>query len=199
MALKFILKLEIQIIISKYRLSLAEKFDCRETLINELVADSYQNPISKWQVTIKLYLVGRLYSGNWVDVLQLYICIWWQANDDSDLKSDPTMILVHAWPSHYSVCHFSLCLFPALHTCLSHSIGKSKSCVSVLVTQSFPTLCNPMDCSPPGSSVHGIFQARMLEWVTISFSYINLPTVGRWSGWWKGIWKARSQTRFSWQ
>ena len=38
------------------------------------------------------------------------------------------------------------------------------------VAQSCPTLCNPMDCSPPGSSVHGIFQARILEWVTISFS-----------------------------
>jgi len=32
------------------------------------------------------------------------------------------------------------------------------------------TLCNPMDCSPPDSSVHGIFQARILEWVTISYS-----------------------------
>ena len=31
--------------------------------------------------------------------------------------------------------------------------------------QSCPTLCNPLDCSPPGSSVHGIFQARILEWV----------------------------------
>ena len=31
-------------------------------------------------------------------------------------------------------------------------------------------LCNPMDCSPPGSSVHGLFQARILEWVAISFS-----------------------------
>ena len=58
MALKFTLKLEIQIIISKYRLSLAEKFDCTETTRNELVADSYQNPISEWQVTIKLYLVA---------------------------------------------------------------------------------------------------------------------------------------------
>ena len=38
------------------------------------------------------------------------------------------------------------------------------------VTQSCLTLCNPMDCSPPGSSVHGIFQARILEWVAISFS-----------------------------
>ena len=38
------------------------------------------------------------------------------------------------------------------------------------VTQSCPTLCNPMDYSPPGSSVHGIFQARVPEWVAISFS-----------------------------
>ena len=38
------------------------------------------------------------------------------------------------------------------------------------VTQSCPTLCNPTDCSPPGSSTHGIFQARVLEWGAIAFS-----------------------------
>ena len=38
------------------------------------------------------------------------------------------------------------------------------------VGQSCPTLSNPMDCSLPGSSVHGIFQARVLEWVAIPFS-----------------------------
>ena len=38
------------------------------------------------------------------------------------------------------------------------------------VTQSCPALCGPTDCSPPGSSVHGIFQARILEWAAISFS-----------------------------
>ena len=38
------------------------------------------------------------------------------------------------------------------------------------VAQSCPTLCDPVDCSPPGSSVHGILQARILEWVAISFS-----------------------------
>ena len=37
------------------------------------------------------------------------------------------------------------------------------------VTKLFPTLCNSMDCSPPGSSVHGISQARILKWVAISF------------------------------
>ena len=36
--------------------------------------------------------------------------------------------------------------------------------------QSCPTLCNPLDCSPPGSSVHGILQARILEWVSMPFS-----------------------------
>ena len=38
----------------------------------------------------------------------------------------------------------------------------------VFVAQSCPTLCNPVDCSPPGSSVHWILQARILEWVAIS-------------------------------
>ena len=46
--------------------------------------------------------------------------------------------------------------------------SNNKDCV--LVTQSSLTLGNPMDCSPPGSSVHGISQARILEWVAISYS-----------------------------
>ena len=40
------------------------------------------------------------------------------------------------------------------------------------VAQSYPTLSDPMDCSPPGSSIHGIFQARVLEWDAIAFSEI---------------------------
>ena len=42
--------------------------------------------------------------------------------------------------------------------------------VSVLVTQSCLTLCDPMECSPQNSSVHGVLQARILEWVAIPFS-----------------------------
>ena len=38
------------------------------------------------------------------------------------------------------------------------------------VAQSYLTLCDPMNCSPPGSSIHGILQARVLEWVAIPFS-----------------------------
>ena len=42
--------------------------------------------------------------------------------------------------------------------------------VNVLVTWSCLTLCDPVDCSPPGSSVHGVLQARILEWVAMLFS-----------------------------
>ena len=44
------------------------------------------------------------------------------------------------------------------------------------VAQLCPTLCDPMDCSLPGSSIHGIVQARVLEWVAISFSRGIFPT-----------------------
>ena len=44
------------------------------------------------------------------------------------------------------------------------------------VAQSCPTLSNPMDCGPPGSSVHGIFQARVLKWDAIAFSLILTRT-----------------------
>ena len=57
------------------------------------------------------------------------------------------------------------------------------------VTQSCPTLSDPMDCSLPGSSIHGIFQARVLEWGAIAFSDIpcsvtqkNFLNGGGWRG-----------------
>ena len=46
-----------------------------------------------------------------------------------------------------------------------------------LVAQSCPTLCDPMDCKLPGSSVHGILQARILEWVAIPFSRGSFPRI----------------------
>ena len=45
------------------------------------------------------------------------------------------------------------------------------------VAQSCPTLSDPMDCSPPGSSINGIFQARVLEWGAIAFSMTNLDSI----------------------
>ena len=50
-----------------------------------------------------------------------------------------------------------------------HSL-ELRVCVCVCVAQSCPTVCNSMDCSSPGSSVRGILQARILEWITVPFS-----------------------------
>ena len=49
-------------------------------------------------------------------------------------------------------------------------LNQRNGCMHAKSLQSCPTLCNPMDCSPPGSSVHGLLQARILEWVAMPFS-----------------------------
>ena len=66
-----------------------------------------------------------------------------------------TLSLISAFVSSFSVFRMT--------------VNCSWSCESE-VAQSCPTLCDPVDCSPPGSSVHGILRPRILEWVAISFS-----------------------------
>jgi len=56
------------------------------------------------------------------------------------------------------------------------------------VTQSCLTLHHPMDCSPPDSSVHGIFQARILEWVDIAFSETYMAIYKKYSQWKFAVW-----------
>ena len=62
------------------------------------------------------------------------------------------------------------------------------------VTQLCLTLSDPMDCSPPGSSVHGIFQARVLEWGAIAFSVFGVISMliqidtQRYQQLWTGLW-----------
>ena len=67
---------------------------------------------------------------------------------------------------------FSLFMLYQQQQCfaLTISIECKVNVVVCLVAKSSPTLCDPLDCSLPGSSVHGISQARILEWVGISFS-----------------------------
>ena len=57
--------------------------------------------------------------------------------------------------------------FEGMMPCLTNLYVR---CLACSVTQSCLTLCDPTDCSPPGSSVHGILQARILEWIAISSS-----------------------------
>ena len=79
------------------------------------------------------------------------------------------------WPPAVGV--LGLSQWPAMKVPRKDFYQKNSGLFNVCVcslTQSCPTLCGPMDCSPPGSSVHGIFQARILEWIATAHSR-NLP------------------------
>ena len=65
------------------------------------------------------------------------------------------------------------------------------------VSQSCLTLSDPMDCSPPGSSFHGIFQARVLEWGAIAFSYMNIVHLKLMKQYWYTIIKYNSMRFYS--
>ena len=91
---------------------------------------------------------------------------------DSELRNQE-------WPSHVWDTQESLIKFYQFYDhcsllpfweLLCRGYCQSDMKVKVLVTQSYPTFCDPMDCSLPGSSVHGILQARILEWGAISYS-----------------------------
>ena len=74
--------------------------------------------------------------------------------------------------SHVRLCNPMKCSMPGppVHHQLPEFICSNMDESESEVAQSCPTLFDPMDCSPPDSSIHGILQARVLEWVAISFS-----------------------------
>ena len=110
------------------------------------------------------------------------------------LQGTCSVLVLHSLPSINSKCVLShlfweletlrsgscllLCLLGHWGQCYlcseMHGVYLLGVCVSSViclcsVAQSYLTLCDPMDCSPPCSSVHGIFQVRILEWVAISY------------------------------
>ena len=78
------------------------------------------------------------------------------------------------WALLYELSH--LCEPWSLALSSAGATGWWHHTVCVLVTQACPTLCDPMDCTQPGSSVHGLLQARILEWVAVpSFGGSSRP------------------------
>ena len=104
----------------------------------------WEDPLEKKMQPTLVFLLGKFYGQR---SLVSY--------SPRDCKgSDTTEQLTHIYTQHSEVCP-----------------GQSiKSESESEVAQSCPTLCDPVDCRPPGSCVHGISQARILEWVAISFS-----------------------------
>ena len=100
----------------------------------------------------------------------------WVLDLDFKIYTKVHPLIAVSWTSCLNSLSFSLFTYA---TAVSRITNASRHRVivseEVLVAQSCPTLCDPMDCSPPGSSVHEIFQARILEWVAISFSRGSFP------------------------
>ena len=105
-----------------------------------------------YESTVHLHgCISFSWSVKWISYTHAYI--------HSLLDSLPTQVI-----TEYGV------EFPVLSSRLLLVICFTYQSVKVSAVRSCPTLCDPMDCSPPGSSVHGILQARILEWVAIPFS-----------------------------
>ena len=107
-------------------------------------------------------------SFNWVEGgrFSVQMCLMWICLVPEAARW--AMKVCWLWTVPYFVCLLSSHSWAWVSRSPDFNTWKGEK--SVLVAQSCPTLCNPMDCSPPGSSVHGIFQARILEWVAIRFS-----------------------------
>ena len=94
----------------------------------------------------------------------LSVSCWWCFSGESWMIQ---ILCVWGGPFSYNTSYFLASLL--LKECWL-STPTLECTLSCFVAQSCLTLCDPMDCSPPGSSVQGILQARILEWVSIPFS-----------------------------
>ena len=118
-----------------------------EGIVREFGMDTYTLLYLKW-ITNK----DLLYSTE--NSAQRYMAAWTGGEFGGE------WIHVHVWLSPFAV-HLKLS---------QHWLMAMKVQVKILAAQLCLTLCNPVDCSPPGSSVHGILQARILKWVAIRVS-----------------------------
>ena len=110
--------------------------------------------VERWELGATLFsLALTLLSGSFLISLLTGLLTGWVLGI---LGGWPSVLQAASSPTSQALC----VLHPAYHF----------SSVKCEIAQSCPTLCDSMDCSLPGSSVHGIFQARVLEWVAISFS-----------------------------
>ena len=126
-------------------------------------------PITSWQIdgetmkTVRGFILGGIQnhcSGDYSHEIKRCLLLGRKAmsNLNSILKSRDITLPTKVHPVKAMV-------FPVV----MYGLDYKESCVCLLVTQSCLTLCDPMNCSPPGFSFHGILQARILEWIVLPF------------------------------
>ena len=123
------------------------------------------------ETLVHCWLECKMLQSLWKMVQRFPLMLKWELLDDS------VILLLGIYPQNTD----SRDQYGSLHCSIIHSSKKRETtclsvegcvcvCTRAKLLQSCPTLCDPMDCGLPGSSVHGILQARTLEWLAISFS-----------------------------
>ena len=146
--------------------------------ILEWVAISFSRGSSRPRDLTSISCIGRQVLYHWVTWVSPNT-FWPSSLIDSfySCKSGLTYLIGNFWKNDHlgllSTALSFILLRASSPPCLnrwSSYLGMWGGKLKVLVAQACPTLCDPVDCSPPGSSVHEILQARILEWVVISYS-----------------------------
>ena len=116
--------------------------------------------------------VQSLYQWHRISVSQRAVNITWRSLWKAVLKQGRAPRAPHSLTDHafVNVSLLRACPVPGLWHMGSTSLKTKESESESEVAQSCPTLSDPMDCSLPGSSIHGIFQARVLQWGAIAVS-----------------------------
>ena len=117
---------------------------------------TFAHPVSKVQIVIPCKVYGSILLPVLKDLILSY--------EQSSIPSTPLKITL------FLLCFQTLFLLDSVFTIFFSLTVGTFNLEVCLVTQSCPTLCNPMDCSSPDSSVLGILQARILEWVAMPSS-----------------------------
>ena len=127
-----------------------------------------------WELEISM---GLWFHGNWNQ--DYFRGNTWKVMRYIYIPLTTTILLCWFATSYINITHIEgvsqVSINMNLMAYLSHGIKLTFTCITYMYVhvkslQLYPTLCNPIDCSPPGFSVHGILQARTLEWVAIPFS-----------------------------
>ena len=118
-------------------------------------------PSNRFSLCSPLLLLSSSFSSIWVFSSELALCISWLKYWSFSFSISPSN-------GYSGLTAFRIAWFNLL--AVQGTLQSPCCCCYSKSLQSCPTLCDPIDCSPLGSSVPGILQARILEWVAISFS-----------------------------
>ena len=117
--------------------------------------------VQKLLILIRSYLFIFTFISNILGGGSYRILLWFMSESVLPMFSSRSLIV--SGLTFRSLIHFEFIFVYSVRKCSSAAAKSLQSC---------PTLCDPIDSSPPGSPVHGILQARILEWGAISFSNV---------------------------